>query len=318
VRANEGVRVPSSLATTGGAICRAYSVSLTTPKVHATPEDDIVRLLVCPRCHSSLAITGVQGGEVRCQNSVCGLVGGLKGDVVLMGDETALSFFDDRHEVMTSVNSTEGVRCLCYERQADVVADLFKPGMVVLDVGCGPTLPYSKPADTYVIGLEASYQSIRVNRQVDMRVYGSALATPLADQSVDLVLAYYAVHHMTGTTIAENQQKLARALTELGRVVKPGGEVAIFEVSPWRLVWQAEQLIWNTARRVLGPKLDMCFYPAHVYERVGRAVLPQATFSVQGFQTSMLSTFPPVFSLPWFKLPRFLYPFDVNLYRWRF
>ena len=290
-------------------------MSLTAPTVQTTSGDDVVRLLVCPRCHSQFSL---EGEELRCQNATCGFVGLLNQEVVVLGDPSAISFFDDRHAVMTEGNSAEGVRCLCYERQAGVVESLFKPGMVVLDIGCGPTLPYKKPTGTYVIGLEASYESIRVNREVDMRVYGSALEAPLSDQSVDLVLAYYAVHHITGTSVEQNRQNLARALKELGRVVKPGGELAIFEVSPWPLVWHAERLLWDTARRVLGPKLDMCFYPAHVYEGVGRRTLPQAQFSVQGFQTSMLSTFPPAFSLPWLQVPRFMYPFDVNLYRWRF
>ncbi|MCC7368893.1 MAG: class I SAM-dependent methyltransferase [Chloroflexi bacterium] len=277
--------------------------------------DDAERLLACPRCRSRFA---AQGGELRCQNAACGYVGLLTHDVVVLGDTSALSFFDDRHEVMTEGNASEGVRCLCYERQAGVVEAMLKPGMIVLDIGCGPTLPYTKPADTYVIGLEASYESIRVNREVDMRVYGSALEAPLADRSVDLVLAYYAVHHITGTTVAQNRQNLMRTLRELGRVVKPGGELAIFEVSPWLPVWHAERLLWNTARKVLGPKLDMFFYAEHVYEAAGRAALPPTAFSVQRFDTSMLSTFPPAFSLPWLQVPRFLYPFNVNLYRWRF
>jgi hypothetical protein len=78
-----------------------------------------------------------------------------------------------------------------------------------------------------------------------------------------------------------------------------------------------ERLLWNTAKRVLGSKLDMCFYTADVYAEVGRLALPQAELSVESFGTSMLSTFPPAFSLPWLPIPRFLYPFDVNLYRWR-
>jgi len=89
-------------------------------------------------------------------------------------------------------------------------------------------------------------------------------------------------------------------------------------VSPWRLFWHAERLFWNSVRGVLGDRLDMCFYPADVYEQVGRKTMPHARFSVQSFRTSLLSTFPPAFSLPWLPVPRFLYPFDVNLYRWQF
>jgi hypothetical protein len=62
----------------------------------------------------------------------------------------------------------------------------------------------------------------------------------------------------------------------------------------------------------------MCFYPKDVYERVGNAALLGTRLTVESFSTSMLSTFPPAFSLPWLPIPRFLYPFHVNLYRWRF
>jgi ubiquinone/menaquinone biosynthesis C-methylase UbiE len=236
----------------------------------------------------------------------------------VLGDHSAPSFFDDRHAVMTAGNAREGVRCLCYDDQTSVVGPLLRPGAVVLDVGCGPSLPYLKPADTFVIGLEVSFASIRANQDVDLRVYGSALAIPLPDRSVDLVLAYYAVHHMTGQTLAENRRNLTHAFRELGRVVKSGGELLVFEVSPWRAIWLAEKLLWNTARSVIGSKLDMCFYPARVYERVGRATMPDARFSIESFAAPMISTFPPAFSVPWLPIPRFLYPFHVKLYRWRF
>jgi ubiquinone/menaquinone biosynthesis C-methylase UbiE len=276
--------------------------------------DQVERILVCPRCHASLAVAG---DAVCCQNTTCGFVATLAHDVVAFGDRAATSFFDDRHEVMTAGNMGEGIRCLCYEGQAAVVEPLLRPGSLVLDVGCGPTLPYEKPADAFVIGLDASYESIHANRRVDMRIYGSALELPLPDQSVDMVVAYYAIHHMTGPTMDENRQSLLRVFRELGRVIKPGGELLVCEVSPWPPVWLGERLFWSTARSLLGKKLDMCFYPADVYERVGRDALPGAHFSKQSFGTSMFSMFPPVFSLPWLQIPRFLYPFDVNMYRWR-
>ena len=293
----------------GASLLTVPSASIPT----SLPEH-VERLLACPQCRSRFAVAG---DEVRCTNGACGFTGLLAHDVVLLGDRSAPSFFDGRHEVMTAGNSQEGVRCLCYEDQAGLVEPLLEPGQLVLDVGCGPTLPYAKPADTFVIGLEASYESIRANRGVDLRVYGSALQVPLPDGSIDMVLAFYAVHHMTGQTLAENVRQLERVLRELGRVVKPGGELLVFEVSPWRPAWLAERLLWNTAKRLLGKKLDMCFYAADVYECIGRTALPGAHLSVQSFSTSMLSTFPPAFSLPWLPIPRFLYPFDVNLYRWR-
>ena len=286
------------------------------PDIAAAPlSEQVSRLLVCPSCRSRFTIADT---ELRCQNASCGFVGALANGVVLLGDRSAISFFDDRHDVMTTVTGSDGIRCLCYDRQVDVALAALKTGAVVLDVGCGPTLPYEKPSDAFVIGLEASYESIAANREVDMRVYGTAATLPFPDHSVDTIFAFYAVHHMTGQNVVENRKSAMQVFREFRRVVKPGGELLVFEVSPWAPVWSAEKLLWNTARKVLGRKLDMFFYSARMYEALGKAALPDATFSVQSFGTSMLSTFPPVFSLPWLQVPRFLYPFDTNLYRWRF
>jgi ubiquinone/menaquinone biosynthesis C-methylase UbiE len=219
--------------------------------------------------------------------------------------------------VMERGKACDGAWCLCYEHQRAAVAPLLRAGSVVLDVGCGPSLPYEKPADCFVIGLDASFHSIRANRVVDLRVYGTAAALPLPGRSVDTIVCFYSVHHMTGANVRENRATAARAFAEFARVLKPGGELLVFEVSPWRPVWQVEKRLWNPARRALGARLDMFFYPAEVYRALGSTAFPGAAHERRVFASSMLSTFPPAFSLPWLRVPRFLYPFDVALYRWR-
>ena len=273
------------------------------------------QLLVCPRCHGRLSVDGV---SLACQNPTCAFVGAFMHDVAIFGDRGGISFFDDRYDVMTVGNKSDGIHCLCYEQQAAVVETRLRPGSLVLDVGCGPRLPYAKPDGAFVIGLEASYESIRANHEVDLRVYGSGTEIPLPDDSVDTVIAYYAVHHMTGQDVAENRRNIVRAFREFGRVVKPGGELLVFEVSPWAPFYFAEKLVWNRAKAAIGHGLDMFFYSARDYAALGRVAFPEARFSVQSFGSSLLSTFPPAFSVPWLRVPRFLYPFDVNLYRWRF
>ncbi len=281
----------------------------------ASLKEQVERLLVCPRCRSRFDVVDT---ALRCQNVACGFVGGLKDDVALLGERADYSFFDDKHDLLATSNEGEGVRCNCYHQQEALLQTALAPGSVVLDVGCGPGLPYQKPPETFVIGLEASYESIKVNTQVDMRVHGSAEALPLPDRSVDAVVSFYAVHHMTGQTVAENRQKVVRAFRELGRVTRPGGEILIFEISPWPPVWQAEKLLWNTARSVLGRKLDMFFYSAGAYEALGRVTLPGARFSMQEFQTSITTMMPLAFSLPWLQVPRAIVPMRYCVYRWRF
>jgi ubiquinone/menaquinone biosynthesis C-methylase UbiE len=276
--------------------------------------EQVERLLVCPRCHTPFDIVD---DELRCRNAACGFVGALAHDVVALGDRSQISFFDDKHQVMAEGNEGEGSQCICYERQAGVVEMSLRPGAIVVDVGCGPTLPYEKPSDAFVIGLEASYESIRVNDKVDMRIYGTAAELPFPDHSLDTVLAFYAVHHMTGQNIGENRQTVLRVFREFGRVIKPGGELMVFEVSPWPPFAVVEKAIWNTARSILGRKLDMFFYSARAYQALGRATLPGAEFSMRRFQAPITAMVAPVFSLPWLQIPSALYPMSANLYRWR-
>jgi SAM-dependent methyltransferase len=277
--------------------------------------DDVVRRLACPSCHAALR---VDGAAVRCTDDGCHFDGLIVDDVVVVGDRSAVSFFDARHQIMEQGKACDGAWCLCYELQAKLAESALRPGTVVLDVGCGPSLPYARPDACFVIGLEASYESIRVNDAVDLRVYGTASALPLPTRSVDTILCFYSLHHMTGRTVDENREIALGVFRELGRVVKPGGELLVFEVSPWGPAWSVERSLWNWAKKAIGPRLDMFFYPNQELEELGRRALPDATFSRQVFERSKLSTFPPAFSLPWLHVPRFLYPFDVSLYRWRF
>jgi SAM-dependent methyltransferase len=278
-------------------------------------EDSVTRILVCPTCHSSLTLNA---GVLLCASETCGFKGSVADGVVVLEDRANVSFFDKRHEIMEQSNSGEGVRSVFYDQQAAYLAPILQPGMTVLDAGCGPALVYPKPAGCFVIGLDPSFESIRANRAVDLQVFGTAGALPIPDQSVDAILCFYSVHHMVGGTVKENQATAARALSEFGRVVKPGGSVLVFEVNPWRPFWLFEQVAWNKVRQMLGAKLDMYFYSDSALARLGRRIFPQARLNRVVFRSSPLEWFPPVFSIQWLKIPRMLYPFQASVFHWQF
>jgi ubiquinone/menaquinone biosynthesis C-methylase UbiE len=277
-------------------------------------EERAGRVLACPRCRSRLE---AHSGAIRCRNTACGVRGTISDGVVLIGDRAGASYFDDKHQVMQQGNEADGVRCLCYQHQARIVEPYLQPGMVVLDVGCGPALCYARPPDCFLIGLDPSRDSLRSNPALDLRVHGTAAALPLPDDSLDAILCFYSVHHMVGRSVIETRAMVRDALREFARTLRPGGNLFVFDVSPWWPFWLAEQAVWNLARRALDSRLDMYFWSARSLTTLARAVLPHTSFRSVPFATSMLSTFPPVFSLPWLRVPRMLYPFDVNLYHWR-
>jgi ubiquinone/menaquinone biosynthesis C-methylase UbiE len=272
----------------------------------------VKRWLRCPVTHQPLTI--VDGG-IEC--SASGFRGIIRDDVAVMIKQTP-SFFDDKYQLMMRTDQNEGEWKFCYAQQTALLSSYLKPGMLVLDVGCGPALPYARTEGVSVIGLEPSFHSIKVNSQVDLRVCGSAYAIPMADASVDVVTCFYSIHHMAGASRQETSSSVTQAFREFRRVLKPGGLLFIFEMTPIIIFSAAQAIGWNALKRLLGPKLDMYFFSVQELDGIARSAFPPKTVLEKiFFGTSAFTAFPPVFSLPWLKVPRIVYPLDPKLYKWR-
>ena len=272
----------------------------------------VEKYLACPRCHRAVT---VREDVIACTS--CQFAGRLTEKVAVVIQDNALSFFDDKFAVMEeSQLSRGGAWALCCERQVALLEKRLAPGQIILDVGCGPRLPYTPPTDSFVIGLEPSYPSVRANRQVDLRVCGTATEMPLPSRSIDIAVAFYSIHHMVGQTTSDNQAIVAKAFAELNRVLKPGGSLFVFEMTPYRSVYRLQRFGWNLAKRLLGRRLDMYFRSAESMAAFGSSALPEAHLEEVDFSCSAFETFPPFFSLPWFRIPKIFYPLDARLYKW--
>ncbi len=273
----------------------------------------VARLLACPVGHGRLTVAGdvITSAEPAFRGQI------LDG-VAMMTGSIQKSFFDDKYETMRLGHQKEGEWAFCYAQQTALLTSYLLAGQVVLDVGCGPSLPYSVPPGVTVVGLEPSFNSIRVNRDVSLRVNGIAAAIPMADASVDAVVCFYSIHHMVGGTIEATRANVAAAFREFARVLKPGGSLFIFEMTPIGPFYAAQAVLWNAARRMAPRILDMYFWSADALARVARENLPEGAAPEKlFFGTSAFTAIPPVFNLPWFKIPRLFYPLDAKLYRWR-
>jgi SAM-dependent methyltransferase len=227
------------------------------------------------------------------------------------------SFFDDKFEVMQRGHEQEGEHRFCYRQQMELLEKSLAPGDVLLDIGCGPKLPYRKPSGVRVIGLDPSLASMRANRECDLRIFGSAYEIPLASAAVDAIVCIYSVHHMVGPTLAATETNVRRAFREFGRVLKPGGSLLVFEMTPIGPFAWVQRAYWNPLRARAPHALDMRFFTAAEMARFGREELPPGSaLRDRSFAASPFTTFPPAFSLPWLRVPRFLYPLQPRLYRW--
>ena len=117
------------------------------------------------------------------------------------------------------------------------VARIAPAGAAVLEVGCGPGHLSSRLADQglNVTGLDldpAMVERARANAEPAASsrvgpgptfVVGDAAGLPFADASFDLVVSTFSMHHWSDR---------AAGLSEIARVLRPGGRVVIWDLKP--------------------------------------------------------------------------------------
>jgi len=125
------------------------------------------------------------------------------------------------------------------ENSAAYLIPLLRPGLDLLDVGCGPgTLTAdlaARVAPGRVLGLDASADPLdeartaagRVGVEVTFAV-GDVYALDLPDDSFDVVHAHQVLQHLTDPVAA---------LREMARVCRPGGVIAVRDVDYATFTW---------------------------------------------------------------------------------
>jgi SAM-dependent methyltransferase len=274
------------------------------------------KILACPRCQGTLTR---DADSLECLGATCDFRATVSGGIVhTLPAGSGPSFFDTRFPVMMHGSDEPRSHRTFYAQQVAALRERLKRARVVLDVGCGPQLAYERPPQSLVIGVDLSCESLRHNADVDVRLHGSAAALPLPTHSVDAVVCLYSLHHVVGNSVRENEAAVGAVVRELARVLRPGGDLLIFEVAPWWPIWQVQCLGWDIGRRLCGRSLDMFFWERGALRRLAQGLLPPGSeFAYHAFRVPPWTTFPPVFALQRVRLPRWLYPFHICLYHWR-
>lgn len=197
-------------------------------------------------------------------------------DILVTSDEgePVTSFFDAEHPNMQLGQADRGTAEIFYRQQVEMLDRINTRAACIVDIGCGPALPYQPPEKSYVIGVDPSFHSLRKNGQVALRIQGSAQALPIASGVADVVVCFYSVHHMTGRKIAENESLVRGAIREIRRILAPDGVLLIFEVNPIGLVRSVQKAFWNLAKTALKHNLDAYFWDSNELPMIIRAEWP--------------------------------------------
>lgn len=109
-------------------------------------------------------------------------------------------------------------------------------GRKVLEAGCGTGLILGRLAQhaDSAWGVDLSPGMVKLAKQRGLRVVlGSVTDLPFADESFDLVCSFKVLAHVPD---------IGRALAEIARVTRPGGQMVLEFYNPWSLRYLAKRL----------------------------------------------------------------------------
>jgi SAM-dependent methyltransferase len=121
------------------------------------------------------------------------------------------------------------------DKRTNLVKQLLPLGGLVLDAGCGTGQLAAAIAaqgfDVFGVDLSASMVARARQRGLAGTYAGITTALPFADGSFDLALTVATLHHL------ETPERVAATVSEMGRVVKPGGCVVLWDHNPSNPYW---------------------------------------------------------------------------------
>ena len=121
------------------------------------------------------------------------------------------------------------------DKRTTLIKDLLPLGGLVLDVGCGTGQLAAAIAaegyDVFGVDLSASMVARARARGLEGTYAGVTTALPFAQESFDLALTVATLHHL------ETPERVAATVNEMGRVVKRGGFVVLWDHNPANPYW---------------------------------------------------------------------------------
>lgn len=126
-------------------------------------------------------------------------------------------------------------------------------GKAVLDVGNGGIFPYDRTLAASVAVLDISPAMLaRVPSEGVVKIVADARnMDACADESFDTVIFNLSLHHIAAGTATKTAAGVHQALSEGFRVLRPGGDMIVYEPVIYSALYALERALFRPIRRML-------------------------------------------------------------------
>ena len=195
-------------------------------------------------------------------------------------DQFAPSYERERHD---------GYHALIDRLELDVALP-YAHGRSVLEVGCGTGMILKEiaPHAARAVGLDLSPGMLQTARARGLHVVNaSATSIPFPDAEFDLAYSFKVLAHV---------ERIGAAMSEMARVVRPGGHVIAEFYNPWSLRYLVKRLKRPT--QIAGATTDESVYTRYDSLSAIRGYLPRALSIVDLRGVRVVTPFSQVHRLP--------------------
>lgn len=181
-------------------------------------------------------------------------------------------------------------------------------GKAVLDVGSGGIFPYDRSRAASVAVLDISAAMLAgVPAGVRAIVADARGMKGCADESFDVVIFSLSLHHVASGTLERTREGVAAALSSAWRVLRPGGELLVYEPVLNTGLHALEKALFRPVRALLAlAGVPMVFFQSRASLtrllaracRVDAARVSARPAAVSGWTDPLGGTFPGLVMIP--------------------
>lgn len=153
---------------------------------------------------------------------------------------TNSEWFQDNDNYISSQSQLE-----CYKLMQKIVEREVRGMDHVLDVGNGGFFNYDTELATHVTAVDLFLAEGPGPTRNSTFKAGSFLDLPFPEKSFDCVLQQNVFHHVTGRNARENHTNMRQCMSEMFRVLKPGGKAVIIESTVGLLFYLFERIVYK-------------------------------------------------------------------------